>query len=97
MTSMMPVLCARSSANLDEQVFARAAELDFARDPIPHLSFGYGPHYCPGAQLARMELQAALDTILARIPGLHIAVPEDQLTWHTETMMRGLAALPVAW
>jgi cytochrome P450 len=92
-----PVLCARSSANLDEQVFAHAAELDFARDPNPHLSFGYGPHYCPGAQLARMELQVALDTILARIPGLHIAVPEDQLTWQTETMMRGLAALPVAW
>ena len=92
-----PVLCARSSANFDEQVFARAAELDFARDPNPHLSFGYGPHYCLGAQLARMELQVALDTILARLPWLHIAVPEDQLTWHTGTMMRGLAMLPLGW
>lgn len=92
-----PVLCARTSANLDEQVFARAAELDFARDPNPHLAFGYGPHYCPGAQLARMELQVALDTILTRLPGLQIAVPEDQLTWHTGTMMRGLAAFPVTW
>jgi cytochrome P450 len=92
-----PVLCARSSANFDERVFVRAAELDFARDPNPHLSFGYGPHYCLGAQLARMELQVALDTILARLPGLHIVVPEDQLTWHAETMMRGLATFPVAW
>jgi len=91
-----PVLCARGPANFDEQVFPRAAGLDFARDPNPHLSFGYGPHYCLGAQLARMELQVALDTILARLPGLHIAVPEDQLTWHTDTM-RGLAAFPVTW
>jgi hypothetical protein len=91
------VLCARTSANLDEQVFARAAELDFARDPNPHLAFGYGPHYCLGAQLARMELQVALDAILARLPGLQIAVPEDQLTWHTGTMMRGLAAFPITW
>jgi cytochrome P450 len=92
-----PVLCARGSANFDEQVFARPAELDVGRDPNPHLSFGYGPHYCLGAQLARMELQVALHTILARLPGLQIAVPEDQLTWHTGTMMRGLATFPVAW
>jgi cytochrome P450 len=92
-----PVLCARGSANFDEQVFDRAGELDFTRDPNPHLAFGYGPHYCLGAQLARMELQVALGTILTRLPGLHIAVPEDQLTWHTETMMRGLAAFPIAW
>ena len=89
-----PVLCVRSSANFDEHVFARAAELDFARDPNPHLAFGYGPHYCLGAQLARMELQVALETILARLPGLQIAVPEDQLTWHTGTMMHGLAQAP---
>jgi cytochrome P450 len=92
-----PVLCARSSANFDEQVFDRAAELDYARDPNPHLAFGYGPHFCLGAQLARMELQVALDTIMARLPRLHIAMPEDQLTWNAGTMMRGLAAFPVAW
>lgn len=92
-----PVLCARSSANFDEQVFARAGELDFTRDPNPHLAFGYGPHYCLGAQLARMELQVALDTIVTRLPGLRIAVPEDQLTWHTQTLMRGLSAFPIAW
>ncbi len=92
-----PVLCSRGSANYDDQVFARAGELDFTRDPNPHLAFGYGPHYCLGAQLARMELQVALEAIVTRFPALRIAVPEDQLTWHTQTMMRGLSAFPIAW
>ena len=92
-----PVLCSRSSANRDERVFARAAELDVTRDPNPHVAFGYGPHYCLGAHLARMELQVALGTIFSRLPGLRIAVPDNELTWHAGTMMRGLAAFPVAW
>jgi cytochrome P450 len=92
-----PVLCSRSSANRDERVFPRAGELDITRDPNPHVAFGYGPHYCLGAHLARMELQVALGTIFSRLPGLHIAVPENELTWQTGIMMRGLAAFPVAW
>jgi cytochrome P450 len=92
-----PVLCSRSSANHDENVFSRADELDFSRDPNPHVAFGYGPHFCLGANLARMELQVALGTILSRLPGVRIAVPEDSLIWHVGTIMRGLAALPIAW
>lgn len=92
-----PVLCARSSANRDENVFSRADELDFSRDPNPHVAFGYGPHFCLGANLARMELQVALGTILSRLPGVRIAVPEDRLIWHDGTIMRGLAAFPITW
>jgi cytochrome P450 len=40
------------SANYDEQVFDKPAVFDITRDSIPHLSFGYGPHFCIGAQLA---------------------------------------------
>lgn len=92
-----PVLCARSSANRDENVFSRADELDLSRDPNPHVAFGYGPHFCLGANLARMELQVALGTILSRLPGVRIAVPEDRLIWHSGTIMRGLAAFPITW
>jgi cytochrome P450 len=92
-----PVLCSRSSANRDESVFSRADELDFRRDPNPHLAFGYGPHFCLGANLARMELQVALGTILSRLPGVRIAVPEDSLAWQDSSIMRGLAAFPISW
>jgi len=92
-----PVLCSRSSANRDETVFGRPDELDFTRDPNPHVAFGYGPHFCLGANLARLELQVALGTILSRLPGARIAVPEDSLTWHDGTVMRGLAAFPIVW
>jgi len=92
-----PVLCSRSSANRDEKVFSRADELDFGRSQNSHVAFGYGPHFCPGANLARMELQVALGAILSRLPGLRIAVAEDRLTWHDTTIMRGLAAFPITW
>lgn len=92
-----PVLCSRSSANRDGKVFSRADELDFRRYPNPHVAFGYGPHFCLGANLARMELQVALGTILARLPDVRMAVPESSLTWHDKTIMRGLAAFPVTW
>jgi cytochrome P450 len=92
-----PVLCARSSANRDESVFAEPNQLDFGRDPNPHVAFGYGPHFCLGANLARMELQVALGTILSRLPGLRMAAAEDSLSWQTGIFLRGLAAFPVAW
>jgi cytochrome P450 len=92
-----PVLCSRGSANHDESVFANPDELELSRDPNPHVAFGLGPHFCLGANLARMELQVALGTILSRLPRLRIAVPEDSLTWNSSTIMRGLAAFPIAW
>jgi cytochrome P450 len=92
-----PVLCSRSSANRDENVFSRPDELDFTRSPNPHLAFSYGAHHCIGANLARMELQVALGTILSKLPGIRVAVPESSLTWHDSTIMRGLAAFPITW
>jgi cytochrome P450 len=92
-----PVLAAATAANRDESVFARPDDFDVTRQPNPHLSFGYGPHFCPGAHLARMELQVSLATILSRLPGLRIAVPESDLTWQEGTTMRGLTAFPLSW
>jgi cytochrome P450 len=92
-----PVLAASGAAGRDQSVFDRPGELDITRQPNPHLAFGYGPHFCPGAQLARMELQVSLQTFLSRLPGLRIAVPESDLSWQVGTVMRGLTAFPVSW
>jgi cytochrome P450 len=92
-----PVLCALAAANRDESVFDHAEALDITRKPNPHLVFGYGPHFCPGAHLARMELQVSLDAILSRFPGLRIAVPESDLDWRAGTLLRSLTAFPLSW
>jgi cytochrome P450 len=54
-------------------------------------------HRCLGAQLARMELQVALRSMLDRFPALRLAVHESDLDWKTGMALRGFRALPVAW
>lgn len=92
-----PVLTDNAAANRDGSIFDHPDELDITRQPNPHLAFGYGPHFCPGAQLARMELQVSLETIVSRLPGLRIAAASGDLTWQEGTVMRGLTALPLSW
>src|SRR5258705_1445004 len=64
-----------AAANHDEAGFAAPAGIDLARDPNPHLRFGWGPHFCLGANLARLEARVALQTLLERFPALHAAAP----------------------
>ena len=52
-----------SSANRDETVFADPDRFDLARTPNRHVAFGYGPHFCLGAHLARVEITALLDAL----------------------------------
>lgn len=85
------------AANRDPAAFDHPDELDFHREPNHHLAMGHGAHFCLGAQLARMELHIALGTLLDRFPGLRLAVPEEDLTWRTGSLIRGLDELPVAW
>ncbi|MFF4602678.1 cytochrome P450 [Streptomyces sp. NPDC001339] len=84
-------------ANHDAEVFERPDEIDFQRERVPHVTFGHGLHHCLGAQLARLELRVVLEILIDRMPGLRLAVPADQLSWRTERLVRGVAALPVSW
>lgn len=61
-----------ASANRDEAVFAEPDAFDVAREPNPHVAFGLGVHYCIGAPLARLELQAAVTTLLRRFPTMRV-------------------------
>jgi hypothetical protein len=60
-----------------------------------HLAFSGGPHECPGQDLGRAIVDTGIDTLLARVPDLRLAVPEERLTWETALMSRRLVALPV--
>ena len=60
------VLLCVAAANHDTAVFADPGTLDLARDPNPHLTFGWGLHHCLGAHLARLEGRLALDGLLTR-------------------------------
>lgn len=64
-----------AAANHDPAVFATPAELNLARDPNPHLGFGWGVHYCLGSTLARLEARIALRTLLDRFPALEASGP----------------------
>ncbi|MFI9503519.1 cytochrome P450 [Nocardia sp. NPDC052566] len=85
------------AANRDEAVFADPESLDLTRTVNPHIAFGHGAHHCLGAQLARVELQVALGSLLRRFPALRLAVPVEEVPWKTGLLVRGPKALPVSW
>jgi cytochrome P450 family 142 subfamily A polypeptide 1 len=58
------------SANRDERQFPAPSEFDIERSPNEHVAFGFGPHYCLGASLARLELRVFFEEVLARMPAL---------------------------
>jgi cytochrome P450 PksS len=89
------VLLLLASANRDGSVFPDPDRLDLGREPNKHLGFGFGAHYCIGAQLARIEGRIAIADLVRRFPRLRLAVPEAQLRWRNTVAVRGLEALPV--
>ncbi|MEV4643777.1 cytochrome P450 [Saccharopolyspora sp. NPDC049357] len=93
-----PVLSSVGSANRDDAVFDDPETLDLARAEASHVGFGHGPHHCLGAQLARMELQVALRTLLTRLPGLEFPnSPEQDVTWKSGLLVRGPQRMLVSW
>ncbi|HEY3902325.1 MAG TPA: cytochrome P450 [Streptosporangiaceae bacterium] len=91
------VLLDTGAGNHDEQIFGDAYQFDIDRPANPHLTFGYGRHYCPGAGLARLELLALLTQLVPRFPTMRLAVELADLRAHDDQITGGLVALPVTW
>jgi cytochrome P450 len=72
-------------------------ELDLAREPLPHVAFGYGIHHCLGAPLARIELRIAFAALLRRFPRGALAVDPGALEYRRDALIHGVEALPVTW
>ncbi len=90
-----PVLVVTSSANRDPARFPDPDQLDVGRDASGHVAFGHGIHYCVGAPLARLEGEIAFGALLARFPGLSLAVEPSELRWRPSSLIHGLETLPV--
>jgi cytochrome P450 len=90
------VLCALGGANRDPAVYPDPDRLDITRSNIRPQSFGGGIHYCLGAQLARIEAEVAISTLLRRFPDLRLDDSEHP-QWRQTFVLRGLKELPASW
>jgi len=91
------VLCLLGSANRDPAVYPdRPDRLDITRPNVRPLSFGGGIHFCLGAQLARIEAEIAISTLLRRLPNLRLDDAENP-EWRSTFVLRGLKQLPASW
>jgi len=82
------------SANRDTSVFADPDRFDVAREPNPHLAFGGGQHFCLGAHIARVEIEAMLREIMTRLPDMEPTGPTE---WLPSTFISGPKHLPVRY
>ena len=88
------VVVSFTSGNRDEAVFADPDRFDIRRHPNPHLVFGYGSHFCLGAHLARTQMRALFDEVLARTSSLRSA---GQPSYLRSNFQRGVKRLPISW
>jgi cholest-4-en-3-one 26-monooxygenase len=83
------------SANRDEDVFEAPDRFDITRHPNPHMAFGGGgPHFCLGANLARMEIRVMFQHLLDRVPDIHQDGDAQRLQ---SAFINGVKHLPVAF
>jgi cholest-4-en-3-one 26-monooxygenase len=84
-----------TSANRDETVFDDPDTFDVRRSPNVHIAFGGGgPHFCLGANLARMEIMVMFDRLLDRIPDIRLDGEVQRLR---SNFINGTKHIPVAF
>jgi cytochrome P450 len=92
--SVLPVI---GTANRDARVYENPDLFEADRPRKVHYSFGLGKHSCPGAPLARIELQALFLSLTRRLPGLKLAAEPYALPHRGGHFVDGYRAIPVTW
>jgi cytochrome P450 len=82
------------AANRDPAVFDDPHRLDLRRNDNDHVSFGFGPHFCLGAHLARRQVRSMLEELMTQLGRLELAGPPIRLQ---SNFQQGLKSLPVKW
>jgi len=83
------------SANRDESIFENPEKFDITRSPNPHMAFGGGgPHFCLGANLARMEIRVMFEHLLDRMPDLRLNGEPERLQ---SEFINGVKHIPVSF
>jgi cholest-4-en-3-one 26-monooxygenase len=92
------VLLVYASANRDDDVFDDPNDIDITREPNPHVAFGAGgPHFCLGANLARLEARIMFEALLTRFEGLEVDGAVATMPRVHSNLIDGFAHLPVKW
>jgi len=86
------ILCMLGSANLDEDHWPEAARFDITRNVQGHVGMGAGVHGCVGQNLARAEVGAVLQAILARVDKIEF---DGDPQWRPGNPIRALERLPI--
>jgi cytochrome P450 family 142 subfamily A polypeptide 1 len=82
------------SANRDAAVFDDPDTFDIRRSPNEHVAFGFGVHFCLGANLARLELRVLFEELLDRLPDVELADPAEP-EFRPANFVSGYERLPV--
>jgi cytochrome P450 family 142 subfamily A polypeptide 1 len=84
------------SANRDESHFDDPFRFDISRTPNDHVAFGFGPHFCLGSSLARLETRVMFEQLLERLPDLRL-VDADEPTYRPASFVSGYESMRVAF
>ncbi|OBH49251.1 cytochrome P450 [Mycobacterium sp. E2479] len=90
------VMMLYESANFDETIFGDPENFRIDRKPNNHITFGFGPHFCLGNQLARIEIITMMDRLLARLPDLRLTDDGD-LPLRASNNVSGVEKMPVTF
>ena len=84
------------AANRDRALFEHPNSIDIARaNADDHIAFGQGIHFCPGAMLARKEMNVAYAALLSRLTDFHIVEEKSDLSYWPNIVLRGMKGVTI--